>query len=192
MGFRHDDDDDDKPLRRTYRLKNKRRLPTPWVEDDEDNIEEEDEDDDEDDDNKLHYHRGDEDEGEDDDEDGTFRDPRYYRREQVRARAPVDDDPLDHDNPLLTLLDLYSNLNFYAEKQRDYHKRLDTLLLKYPELRALWSKFHRVGGCTTKDLEDFLNGRFRPRIVRQRKHLRLIASRKAPPIRLIKPGGEAA
>jgi hypothetical protein len=84
----------------------------------------------------------------------------------------------------------------------DARQRLDCksqqllhLLDRNPDLRKRWLGFVRSGGVTAADFTKYIGGKLRPRITRQRKHLRLISkSRKHNPVRLLKndSGGEAA
>jgi hypothetical protein len=68
---------------------------------------------------------------------------------------------------------------------------LNSLLRTYPAVQPFWRKFQLMGGVTVDDFTQFANGDFRPRITRQRKHLRLISSRKPIPIKLKKPSDAA-
>ena len=50
-------------------------------------------------------------------------------------------------------------------------------LLRDADLHKLWSTFTLVGGVSSNDFASFIEGRFRSRRVRQRRHLRLISDR---------------
>jgi len=54
----------------------------------------------------------------------------------------------------------------------------DDWLDNSPELANEWSKFCAAGGLTAQEFVAFLDGQFKQRSVRQRRHLRLISSRK--------------
>jgi hypothetical protein len=116
----------------------------------------------------------------------TFFELRHGKKARSRlALHRRDDDDEDEEitvDPVLELLDLYANLMLMQERGRDYRNRLAALLRRYPDLQKQWNDFERAGGLTTKDLEDFLNGQFRPRLTRTRRHLRLISTR--PPLRI--------
>jgi hypothetical protein len=97
----------------------------------------------------------------------------------------------DHDNFVaeLALLDLYDNLMVTQDRLRDCRDQLTALLRQHPDLQERWAKFQRQGGATTKDLEDFFNGRFRPRITRTRRHLRLVSNRELIGVKLKRKTG---
>jgi hypothetical protein len=59
---------------------------------------------------------------------------------------------------------------------------LASLLRRHPDHQRQWHAFLRSGGVTAEDFEGFLDGHFRPRMIRHHRHLRLIVSRKPVPI----------
>jgi hypothetical protein len=48
-------------------------------------------------------------------------------------------------------------------------------LLRDADLHKLWSKFALAGGFSSNDFASFIEGRFRCRRIRQRRHLRLVS-----------------
>ena len=127
------------------------------------------------------------DDDEEEDDIGTYKDPKYYRR-----RRPIEDyeeDALDPEDELIIILKAID----YTRSRLDCHQvKLAHLFRRYPDLQEQWRKFTRYGGLSADDFRLFLKGQLRPRITRQRKHLRLVSNRKAIPVKLRKTGNDVA
>jgi hypothetical protein len=52
-----------------------------------------------------------------------------------------------------------------------------------PELAKDWEKFLSAGGVTAEDYNKYCENRFRHRVTREKKHLRLIRNKNSPPVR---------
>jgi hypothetical protein len=97
----------------------------------------------------------------------------------MRNRRCNDDwDEVIPEDPADELLDLLRDIERrqkrLAQDQRDLHR----LIEREPDLRQKWHEFTRMGGISANELELFLQGRLRPRITHQRRHLRLVPNRK--------------
>jgi len=138
-----------------------------------------------------------------DDDDDDYTPPRRYHLakkpvQQCRDADDWDDDDEDWDDdddhldPEVDLLNLLYMREGYHRSLYNNQGRINQLLRQYPELKQRWQHFQRAGGVSAHDFEQFLNGRMRYRIVRSKRHLRLIATRKPIPIKLRKCGNDAA
>jgi hypothetical protein len=135
-----------------------------------------------------------------DDDDDDYK-PRFRRL----AKKPVhshtwddeddeeeEDDGDEHD-PRDELIDVLESIDDARESLDNYQLTLSYLFARHPDLKLQWRKFLQVGGLTADDFRKFLRGELRPRIVRQRKHLRLVSNRKVTPLSFNNnSGGEAA
>ena len=74
------------------------------------------------------------------------------------------------------LLDVLKSIERHRDRLAADASYFDGLLISNPELQALWQKFMRAGGVTSRDFRQFLDGRFRCRRIKQRRHLRLVAA----------------
>lgn len=135
---------------------------------------------------------------------------RTIRRKLGRVASSSDNEEVYHDaepgenddidafnglpeDPEVILLRHLEEFDTLRDDLNDTRGSLSALLRDEPKLQLLWKKFQRAGGLSADDFRRFLKGKLRPRITRQRKHLRLISVRKTAPIKLIKGnGGEAA
>jgi hypothetical protein len=124
----------------------------------------------------------------DDEDDGDIIARTQYRRRRL-VDDEDDDEVLDPEIELLQLL--YWQDSYQASLQRN-RSRVDSLLRRYPDLLQRWQQFLRNGGVGAEHWEQYLNGRMRPRLTRQRKHLRLISRKAASPVKLKTSSNDAA
>ena len=107
---------------------------------------------------------------------------------------PEDDE--DEDFTIDTakqLLLILRAIDYGRERLDGLQVKLSDLFERYPPVEDMWRQFRKAGGLTADDFVKFLKGQLRPRITRQRKHLRLVSSRKVLPLKLTKrPGNDVA
>jgi hypothetical protein len=121
------------------------------------------------------------------DEDDYFEPTRHIKKTVNGCRV---DDYRDED-------DLYENrIEFEAVtrmlKSNVYHQeglranadRLKRWLSESEEFATAWKDFIASGGINADDFKSFMAGTFRCRLVRRKKHLRLVANAKPQRIRL--------
>jgi hypothetical protein len=100
--------------------------------------------------------------------------------EEEIAKA-VDDEDYDDDTRSYVEVDEVIGLLRNIERYRGALARDTATLQRWldgsSELQELWSKFMRCGGVTADDFRQFIDGRFRDRRIRQRRHLRLVSSK---------------
>ena len=99
---------------------------------------------------------------------------RSYRRQWT----PEDYD----DDPEEELLQRLERIDYQREQVELQRQSLQSLLEFYPELAGRWKEFTSLGGVSASDFRKYLDGQWRPRITRQRKHLRLIVNRRQKPV----------
>jgi hypothetical protein len=134
----------------------------------------------------------------DDEEDevGTIKDSRTYRRQSARRVYDEDDDDdegiVDEEDFADELVSLLKSIDYTRQRLDCHQSKLSHLLERYPEFAGLWQKFQKAGGLSAEDFRLFLKGELRPRITRQRKHLRLVSSRKPLAVKLKRPGNNDA
>jgi|SRR6516164_6097876 len=87
----------------------------------------------------------------------------------------------DLDLELLQALCWVENYSHSLQRERT---KVARLIRDNPQLAVKWREFTSQGGIGAKDFEHFLSGKFRCRLTRGKKHLRLVSSRNPPPIRL--------
>jgi hypothetical protein len=95
-----------------------------------------------------------------------------------RRRAEEDLDEVPELKPEEELIELLESIEQWQHRLVRDRSRLAALLGYTPDLQQRWDQFTRQGGITAKEFEAFLDGKFRARITRQRRHLRLVSSRK--------------
>jgi hypothetical protein len=117
-----------------------------------------------------------------------------------RAQQKAQDEALKawHDRLDNEVYILLQEIEGYQESINDKLVRLHTRLGQYPTFEKRWSEFQKLGGVTAEDYYRFVKGRFAPRKVTQRKHLRLVVtntkskSKSLPRHRLNPTGDDAA
>jgi hypothetical protein len=128
----------------------------------------------------------------DDDEDDTKpRLRRLARRRTVYDDEDDDDgiyDDQDFEYELSNILDSIDSTRLKLDR---YQRKLSHSLQRYPMFDDQWRKFQKSGGLTADDFRLFLRGELRPKITRQRQHLRLISNRKPTAIKLKKSNDAA-
>jgi hypothetical protein len=103
---------------------------------------------------------------------------RRYEEEEDEEEDVLEQDPQEE------LVELLENIERHRERLGYNIGGLRALLRRNPLLEKQWNSFLRSGGVTANDLECFLNGQFRPRLTRTRKHLRLVSNREPSRIRM--------
>ena len=78
---------------------------------------------------------------------------------------------------------LKSNV-YFQEGLRANAERLKRWLSESEEFATAWKDFTDSGGINADDFKSFMAGTFRCRLVRRKKHLRLVANNKPRRIRL--------
>lgn len=72
---------------------------------------------------------------------------------------------------------LLRSIEGHQQALRDHQETLHQWLRASAEFTRAWDMFVSSGGISAADFDKFMDGRFRARRIRQRKHLRLVASR---------------
>jgi hypothetical protein len=96
------------------------------------------------------------------------------------------------DDAKIAFLSILDSIDRCRARLRDEQALLAQALREEPELRRQWQEFTRVGGVTAYDFERFLEGRFRHRRTRQRRHMRLVISNTTKQHVLRRSGGDEA
>src|SRR5262245_90465 len=128
-----------------------------------------------------------------------------FEREQRHIGQDEDEDWLDDEDEWLddeeifteddaktAFLSILDSVERCRAQLRDELALLARALQEEPELQRQWQEFTRVGGVTADEFRRFLEGRFRHRRTRQRRHMRLVASNTTKPARLRRSGGDEA
>jgi hypothetical protein len=72
---------------------------------------------------------------------------------------------------------LLRSIEAHRQALCDNEATLHNWLRASSEFTRAWSKFVSAGGVSAADFDKFMDGQFRGRRIRQKKHLRLVASR---------------
>jgi len=116
-----------------------------------------------------------------DEEEEELPPPRHRRDEyEFGCEEEGGEDYRDLDFELLQALRNIATASYALERMRAHVARL----VRKPQLTVKWKEFTSQGGIDYKDFENFLNDKFRSRLTRGKKHLRLVSSRNPPSIRL--------
>ena len=102
-----------------------------------------------------------------------------------RWRRPAydhDDDDEEYREPEEALRYSLRRIESHRQSLENERASLQSLLRNNPRLAAKWAEFTAAGGVSSNDWEAFLNGKFRAKLVRTRKHLRVVSN--SPRIRL--------
>jgi hypothetical protein len=114
----------------------------------------------------------------DDDDDNEFAEAHRDRPVQRRYVEDFDDDPEPEADELLAVLEY---IDYQRHRLNRYGAALKSLLQRYPDLQAKWRQFTGAGGLSAEDFKLFLRGQWRPKIIRQRRHLRLVVNQRHKP-----------
>ncbi len=124
----------------------------------------------------------------DDDDDGYFEPTRRQPiKRAVNGRSYNDDDFDDDDRDRIEIDEVVRLLKanvYYGDGLRANAVTLQKWLNGSEEFSEAWHEFTGSGGISADDFRSFMNGTFRARLTRRKKHLRLVATTKAPRIRL--------
>jgi len=102
-------------------------------------------------------------------------------RRRLRA-YDFDDDDEEYREPEEALRYSLRRIESHRQSLENERASLQSLLRNNPRLAAKWAEFTAAGGVSSNDWEAFLNGKFRAKLVRTRKHLRVVSN--SPRIRL--------
>jgi hypothetical protein len=129
---------------------------------------------------------------------------RVFQSRRTKVGIAADEDDLDDDdeeeeeydiprNPIDELISILKALDDTRSRLDSLQVNLSQWLERYPSFEGPWRKFLQSGGLTLADFHKFRQGQMRPRIIRGKRHLRLISTRKFP-VKIKKSGhdGEAA
>jgi hypothetical protein len=115
----------------------------------------------------------------DDDDDDRYAHATANIKTSYRRRL-VTFDESDYCDPEIAMLTVLENIEYRRQQLQGDLANLQALLNRHRELQARWQEFTGAGGLSAKDFEQFIGGKWRPRIVRQRRHLRLVSNQKRP------------
>jgi hypothetical protein len=90
------------------------------------------------------------------------------------------------------VVELLQSMERYRQRIADAAFVFSDWLEGSPQLQEVWNKFIQAGGITADDFRKFLDGRFRYRLIRQRRHLRLVVNNKSQRRVVRCPGGDDA
>jgi hypothetical protein len=93
--------------------------------------------------------------------------------DEDRDLVPFD----DAANPANELVDALKSVERHRDQLQAAASYVQAILASDPDLHRQWNEFTHAGGITADDFRQFLDGRFRYRLARQRKHLRLVVKR---------------
>ena len=113
---------------------------------------------------------------------------RHLRREEADERGDI----YEEDHPEDELERLLEEMERDREKLNLDMLALRLLLRRHLDLEARWRQFTGVGGITASDFRQYLAGQWRPRVTRQRRHLRLVVNHRLTPRMTHNGGPEAA
>lgn len=112
--------------------------------------------------------------------------PIIGRNRERDLKRTVDDLYDDDEGFTVDAVEYLLSLLCCMERWRNYLNRdqaaFARLLRDIPGLQQQWATFTGQGGQTAADFNDFLNGEFRPRLIRRKGPLQLVA-KKSQPIR---------
>jgi hypothetical protein len=119
-------------------------------------------------------------------------DPDWQRLAARRPQEYGDDEDREYDFGFeeegeehgleLDLLQALRSVEHHCHWLERGRARVARLLRNNPQLAAKWKQFTSEGGIGAKDFENFRHGKFRCRLTRGKKHLRLVSSRNPPSI----------
>lgn len=88
-------------------------------------------------------------------------------------------DEIGDDDPTFiqveAIITLLRSIERHRQALRDNETTLRNWLRASSEFRKVWAIFLHVGGLSANDFDHFIDGKFRTRRVRQKRHLRLVA-----------------
>ena len=79
------------------------------------------------------------------------------------------------------VIELLYNIEYHRNAIANVTDKFEYWLGSSKQLRDVWNRFLIGGGISANDFQAFLNGKFRCRPVRQRRHLRLISNNSYKP-----------
>ena len=82
------------------------------------------------------------------------------------------------------VLDTLYSIEQHRQELHDATNTLQRWLNGSEEFTEAWREFTNCGGITAADFKSFVDGTFRCRRIRRKKHLRLVANNKPQRIRL--------
>ena len=75
------------------------------------------------------------------------------------------------------VIGLLGQIEYHQQAMRRASDRFERWLERSDELQTVWKTFLVSGGINAHDFLAFLDGRFRSRRIRQRRHLRLVTDK---------------
>jgi len=84
---------------------------------------------------------------------------------------------LDQEIQVQAIIDVLRSMERHRQSLRESETTLSKWLRASPEFSGAWNVFMSAGGISAEDFDKFLDGKFRAKHTRQKRHLRLIMSR---------------
>ncbi|MGL3211650.1 hypothetical protein [Bradyrhizobium sp. BR 1433] len=107
--------------------------------------------------------------------------PQEYRRGHKTPNQANFDHEIDDGEPNFIQVEAIIALLKSMDRHRQALTNSETILRKWlqasSEFTGVWNTFVRAGGVSAADFDSFMGGQFQARRIRQKKHLRLVASR---------------